>query len=265
MPTSYDDVSIAIASQQDTVLEGTHQFNKDASNQNSISTLPPEILQSVFRHLPFFDLLRCQQVCRQWRAYLPGNDPALQRETFCKARIATTAEVLDIEVFVSRQSWSRAPGPFTFVLIFRPRSPGMELHPLVQYPIEGVLRKYLRFSGMQMDRGNTIKGVQRACEWQDCRYTKAKSRLTDVTASWESMLLCAPAIQQVKVTTRRPVSVGYKHYDRLLTAEEGAPGVTLGQVMQVIGEELELSRDALSPKPRKAKPQKKGLEIRYDS
>jgi len=152
-------------------------------------------------------------------------------------------------------------------MVFRYESPDMELHPLLQRSTEDVLRKYLRFTGMRVNMRNTIKDIQHVCEWQDCRYTEAKFRPTNVMASWESMLLYAPAVQQVKVTIRRPVNVGYKHYDRLLSAEEGAYGITLGQVMQLIRDEMGLSRDAMNPKPRKKgpKPQKKALEIRYDS
>ncbi|EUC41916.1 hypothetical protein COCMIDRAFT_29367 [Bipolaris oryzae ATCC 44560] len=44
--------------------------------------MPPEVLQMVFHELDFFDLLRCQQVCKTWRAYLPGNDPKLRDKLF---------------------------------------------------------------------------------------------------------------------------------------------------------------------------------------
>jgi hypothetical protein len=47
-----------------------------------IDDLPPEILQSIWRHLSFFDLLRCQQVCQKWVAYLPGNDSTLRQTLF---------------------------------------------------------------------------------------------------------------------------------------------------------------------------------------
>ncbi|KAF3038041.1 hypothetical protein E8E11_000344 [Didymella keratinophila] len=42
-----------------------------------IVTLPLELLQTVWRHLPFVDLLHCQQVCTLWKAYPPRTDPAL--------------------------------------------------------------------------------------------------------------------------------------------------------------------------------------------
>lgn len=77
------------------------------------------------------------------------------------------------------------------------------------------MRKYLGFAGMQMDEGLTIKGVQRECAWEDCCFYKRKSRPENETASWESMLYCAPAVQQVGFTIHRPANDEIKHYNRV--------------------------------------------------
>lgn len=50
-----------------------------------IDALPPEILQTIWRNLSLFDLLRCQQVCKHWNSYLPGDDQALHRALFSPA------------------------------------------------------------------------------------------------------------------------------------------------------------------------------------
>ncbi|KAF5851506.1 hypothetical protein GGP41_004336 [Bipolaris sorokiniana] len=42
--------------------------------------MPPEVLQMVLHELDFFG--RCQQVCKTWRACLPGNDPTLRDKLF---------------------------------------------------------------------------------------------------------------------------------------------------------------------------------------
>ena len=244
-----DVASVASEVQQDTTPEGAHQVNKYETIQVSISTLPPELLQSVFRHLPFYDLLRCQRVCYQWRAYLPGNDPTLQRRTFSKAPIARTLP--DIHVFINRESWPQYSSVFRINIIFRHWTPDIAFHPLVQSFAEDILRQYLGFAGTPVER-RSIEGIQRYCGWDDCRFAKAKPKPTDtdVTPSWVSMLFCAPAIPQVRFWIHRPAKVGVKDYSRICKAKEDKPGVTFGQVMQAIREELELSQEALSLRPK---------------
>ena len=55
-----------------------------------IHSLPPELLQKVWSFLPFFDLLRCQRVCKGWNKFLPGDDQVLHRATFSPGTVATS-------------------------------------------------------------------------------------------------------------------------------------------------------------------------------
>jgi hypothetical protein len=58
--------------------------------------LPGEVLQTIFRNLPFLDLLRCMRVCKVWRACLPGDDPFLNETLFSRSR-RMRAEPLKLE------------------------------------------------------------------------------------------------------------------------------------------------------------------------
>jgi hypothetical protein len=57
--------------------------SRTASNATTpIDTLPPEILQEMWGHMSFYDLIRCQRVCKKWTTYLPGNNPTLRGSLF---------------------------------------------------------------------------------------------------------------------------------------------------------------------------------------
>ncbi|KAF3053188.1 hypothetical protein E8E11_011560 [Didymella keratinophila] len=182
MSTSCGVASTAIEVQQDIAAGSIQDAVKGVVDREPISTLPPELLQSVLRHLPFFDLLRCQRVCQQWRAYLAGNDPTLQRQTFYKTPIVKPGGLSDIHLFITRQSWSQCSEAFQVGVIFhhlKPElgadtSPDIELHPMLQLFVEDVMRSYLGFAGMHVDFGHTIKDVQRECAWRDCCFTNQK-------------------------------------------------------------------------------------------
>jgi hypothetical protein len=68
--------------------------------------LPGEILQTVFRESSFLDLLRCMRVCKVWRAYLPGDDPALNETLFLKIRNMRAEPLkLEFEMYVWGQRY----------------------------------------------------------------------------------------------------------------------------------------------------------------
>ncbi|KAF2833516.1 hypothetical protein CC86DRAFT_461861 [Ophiobolus disseminans] len=53
--------------------------------------MPPEILQTIFRKLGLYDLVRCRQVCKTWANALPGNDPVLHCRLFTSSKRVVTA------------------------------------------------------------------------------------------------------------------------------------------------------------------------------
>lgn len=51
-----------------------------------------------------------------------------------------------------------APGLFTFGMSFQHGSPDTDLRPLLLQSAEGVMRRYLYFTGTPVDLGHTIEG-----------------------------------------------------------------------------------------------------------
>lgn len=222
---------------------------------NYVSKLPPEVLQHIFGYVPFYDLLHCQRVCDEWRTFLPGNDPSLQRRTFSKANVADASEGVDVEVFITTDTWYPSWLTFQLAITLRYRPDGIELHPILtdhsnaedpsvraDSVVREVIPPYLHISG-ESTFSYTTNGL-RSYIWHACEHEKAWVS-NGVQASWEQMFLCVPAVQQVKVTTRRPNINRYHNPECLLSVEEGASRFTIGQVMQVVKEELELGQDAL--------------------
>ncbi|KAJ6278014.1 hypothetical protein J3E71DRAFT_346226 [Bipolaris maydis] len=62
--------------------DNTNESDTERNMESFAPYMPPEVLQMVFHELDFFDLLRCQRVCKTWRACLPGNDPKLRDKLF---------------------------------------------------------------------------------------------------------------------------------------------------------------------------------------
>jgi len=50
----------------ETFRQGQH-FDEDDSHCSNFATLPTQILQRIFDRLPLFDLLKCSNVCKEWR------------------------------------------------------------------------------------------------------------------------------------------------------------------------------------------------------
>lgn len=91
--------------------DNTNESDIERNMESFAPHMPPEVLQMVFHELDFFDrksfawslvactirlgiekrdvcmltldlVLRCQRVCKTWRACLPGNDPKLRDKLF---------------------------------------------------------------------------------------------------------------------------------------------------------------------------------------
>lgn len=77
------------------------------------------------------------------------------------------------------------------------------------------MKKHLGFASTHVDEGLATKGIQRECGWEDYQFNKRKSRPENKAASWESMLHCVPAVQQVRSMIHRPANDGIKPYNRV--------------------------------------------------
>lgn len=232
----------------DAASGGTQVASNNAAVPSPVGTLPLELLQSVFHHLSLYDLIRCQGVCRAWRNYLPGDDPALHRKLHLRAKAAGPSDDVRIEVFVTRDDHLTFPISFRLTIIFWYPESSMKLHPIIVNWPAGfgfAIRPRFISSYNSPPSPSHFYAEARSYIWNKCRYMEEDSVSTDVRPSWEQMLLCAPAVQQLKVTTRRPSNNGYHNPERTLSAEEGSAGVTLGQVMHAVREELSMAQSAM--------------------
>ncbi|KAF2631917.1 hypothetical protein BU25DRAFT_417696 [Macroventuria anomochaeta] len=150
---------------------------------------------------------------------------------------------MHMEVFITRPWYLGSSDTFKFTIILWYPAPSMSLYLITEklFGFERVIHPYFNFSGTSYAPNQESLSFV----WQGCRYMKDDSVTSDVRPSWEHMLVCCPAVQELKVITRRPSNKGYHNPERTLSAEEGTAGVTLGQVMQVVGEELVMAQDAM--------------------
>ncbi|KAF1840773.1 uncharacterized protein K460DRAFT_410184 [Cucurbitaria berberidis CBS 394.84] len=219
--------------------------------------IPPEILQTIFRNLGFFDLLRCQRVCKAWAGYLPGDDPELHRKLFSKAEFAEQEEedeeprfsikmkapvdVLKIEGMLPKLAFGleikvRSPSGFDEDTIFHPLvrnlaanmnliSPGFKLPRGERYNSDGELSTpYFAFRTFEELREKTC--MPKGYKYKD--------------GSWRNMLMCVPAIEQVQVHFEWPLN----GYHRMYTIEKRlAKGVTVRQFAGAVRRMLARAED----------------------
>jgi len=85
-------------------------------HKKGINNLPTEVLQHVFNHLEFWELVRCQRVCKTWHDLVPGDSPLLSETLYLKPSrslqiynlVPTT---FDFEFDISPQSIESGPQP----------------------------------------------------------------------------------------------------------------------------------------------------------
>ena len=202
-----------------------------------ITALPPEILQTVFRNLSLFDLLRCQQVCKLWRAYLPGDDSGLHQAMFSRAKPAEPSHrvVIDVSLEVHRNSPERK-FRLSIKVFFPDEKDGktLLLHPVIKnlHDFERIIRldsnpeKIPPKSRDRLSRRVTHR-------WRNCKYIEQRVREQE---SWQQMLVCVPAVQQLTFDFFTHFKFGIHCQGLILNAQEGFTGVTLGQVVEAIRE-----------------------------
>jgi hypothetical protein len=182
--------------------------------QSAITTpvsrqLPGEVLQTIFRYLPFSYLLCCTRVCKVWRAYLPGDDPVLKEMLFLESRKTSTKPfhiTFDIEV---RGTVARLQADVLPQLIYGLRV--QTRHSVFQNPDPNIWHPAIRGPKFYLDIVNeNITSMHLLNESSDHiafstldelqRKTSRQQFSKHEDVSWLDMLLCVPAVKELDVT-----------------------------------------------------------------
>jgi hypothetical protein len=215
--------------------------------------IPPEILQTIFRNLTFFDLLRCQQVNKTWSSYLPGNDPFLARTLFTSARKVVKSNPSNppclllkplIETFLLSPADDDLPSLcFTmclkdgFTLINMPRR-------VVFHPIMTGISRNMPFvsDAFEWPEDFDVQLKDEMNPWMQFFTLRELEREVSVRKSieedgnWKDHLLCIPAIDCVEVTWRwyKNIHVGGEDVTRSLRTRKMKRGITVGAFVEVM-------------------------------
>lgn len=221
-----------------------------------IDALPPELLQNVWRHLSFLDLIRSQQVCMEWRRYLPANDPALRRALFLETGSPEEDKVDKIEVkFDLQQHLTLRKGHLphlTFILIAWKddsiHSSNPVYHPIVDelHAYTNLVHPYFRFKDTPSHyfffEFTTLKGLRRLAE-----PVKSKS------ASWEQMQMSSLPFKYCEVSMpwytdfrEHAEEEDYEsHHSDYVIRLENPTGVTVGQFVEAVRQTLASSESLI--------------------
>ncbi|CAG5156930.1 uncharacterized protein ALTATR162_LOCUS4723 [Alternaria atra] len=184
----------------------------------AITDLPAEVLQHIFIHLDFWDLLRAQRACNVWRQLIPGDSPLL-------------AEMLYLKPSRGLQIYSMVPTTFDFELDVTPQSiedgfqpSGTRFSVGVRNEISlmrrclGLIRtsQEIVFHPVVMDFNVWIKSTR----VMGCK-----------EGSWRDMLVSMPPLRELTLRHGRKRSVV-----KVLTAGEDEDGVRLGALFDAMDE-----------------------------
>jgi hypothetical protein len=194
-----------------------------ASSQHSgqrrvMTDLPAEVLQHIFIHLDFWDLLRCQRVCNVWRQLVPGDSPLLAEMLYLKPsrglqiyNLVPTA--FDLELEVTPQSIEDGPQPSGTRF-----SMGVRNEISLMRRCMGLIRtsQEIVFHPVVMDFNVWIKS------------DKVMGRKE---GSWRDMLVSMPPLRELTLRHGRKRSVV-----KVLSAREEEEGVRLGALFDAMDE-----------------------------
>jgi hypothetical protein len=161
------------------------------------SYLPPELLQQIFRNLPFPSLLPYMRVNHEWNAALHGNDPVLYERLFQRSRYQPgtphppTPSLRLIALLLRR---SRT----TYVLKLHVSTydfpDSHTLHPIFASPVEHmdivnqhVVRSWAGLYGVVF---SSLADLERKTRDQVGRFEGG---------SWEDMLMCVPGVEELSM------------------------------------------------------------------
>lgn len=208
-----------------------------------IDTLPPEILQEVWGHLSFYDLMRCQRVCKKWNAYLPGDDPTLRKALFSPLTRQNNPTplyyevVLEVDQRLEVQELTLAlPPRTTFELGVCNlnqrwlRDSGFQLHPVI-----GKLSKYSDLIHPSLSPRNRHQ-IFEFYRLEDIRVSEQNVKSTG--ESWERMLSFTPKVRTLDIDLQwiidlHPDDGEYSGSDRRHRVDN-PDGVTVLEVVNLV-------------------------------
>ncbi|KAF1915189.1 hypothetical protein BDU57DRAFT_518043 [Ampelomyces quisqualis] len=239
----------------------TESHDTDASyeidDENFIQSIPPEILQTVFRKLKFFDLMHCQQVCKHWAAYLPGNDPALKELLFAAAKnVIVSKPKRTLQVFL-RPEWQAYTIPvendvpklsfnlaFNKNMAYNTAPKHAVFHPML---ISFYHKMHLVNSDFRIPDSWGKLQRRGVTPWptfvslRDLDDQVAEYQYND--GSWKDQLLCVPAVDRVAVH----ITWWKAYYTddgldvvRKVFTNKVATGVTMGEFVRVVRKLMEV-------------------------
>jgi hypothetical protein len=186
--------------------------------KRGINDLPVEVLQQVFVYLDFWELVRCQSVCRVWLSLIPGDSPLL-------------AELLYLKPSRNLQIYNLVPTAFEFEFDVTPRSIESGPQPTgVRFSV-GV-RKEFSMTRRCMGLIRTSQEIVFHPVIMDFNHFVSKGAFREKEGSWRDMLVSMPPLRELTLRHGKTRAV----YRVLSVAEEAGDGVSLGQLFDAMDE-----------------------------
>lgn len=181
-----------------------------------IHSLPPELLQKVWGFLPFFDLLRCQRVCKGWNTFLPGDDQALHQAMFSPATVATSPHAT-WEVYIDFRQHHRVQQGALPRLVFSldvttsalGRGEHMRITPTGKWVLVETHHPILKDTHAFIDLIHPeFPGAFESFEFTDVQDLKLLEKDAESNnASWQKMLARVPAVKKMKMVVLWRMSI----------------------------------------------------------
>lgn len=204
-----------------------------------IDSLPPEVLQSLWRHLSLFDLLKCQRVYKKWLAYLPGDSSTLHQALFSplarQSDTDTPCQPIWIEVTQHLEvSLTKLPRTRFNIDICNPEH--RWTHGVFRFhPIIGDL---FSFSDL-IHPSFKPEAEHESFEFYTLDDLKVLARkVKSKRESWEHMLACIPKVQTMDIELTWQINWCSEAYDHTGSQfeyrVENSAGVTVPDVVKVV-------------------------------
>ncbi|KAI4945941.1 hypothetical protein J4E91_007382 [Alternaria rosae] len=189
-----------------------------SGQRKRMTDLPAEVLQHVFIHLDFWDLLRCQRVCNVWRQLIPGDSPLL-------------AEMLYLKPSRSLQIYNLVPTAFDFELDITPQSIEDGVQPSGTRFSVGV-RNEISLMRRCLGLIRTSQEIVFHPVVMDFNvWVKSERVLGCKEGSWRDMLVSMPPLRELTLRHGKKRSVV-----KVLTVGEDEDGVRLGALFDAMDE-----------------------------
>jgi hypothetical protein len=187
--------------------------------KRGINDLPVEVLQHVFVYLEFWELVRCQSVCRVWRSLIPGDSPLL-------------AELLYLKPSRGLQIYNLVPTAFEFEFDTSPVSIESGPQPTGARFSVGV-RKEFSMTRRCMGLIRTSQEIVFHPVIMDFNHFIQKEGFKgNQEGAWREMLVSMPPLREVTLRHGKTRAV----FRILSVGEEEGDGVKLAQLFDAMDE-----------------------------